>query len=212
MQRLRRGTARSIARTGNHDHQNENQKSARAASLLEQVERLKAKLTQTETALSHSRGVAAGMADELATLEIRLAASSGNVANLQEQLHTFLRRRTILYCGGRRGNVEAIRQMIESAASKLLHHDGGMEERKGFLPGLLQGGDIVLFPVDCISHDATGSVKRLARQAGKPYRAMRTSSLGSFIQAIREEAAAPKLQAVAPQSGSPSSHSCVRHG
>ncbi len=51
------------------------------------------------------------------------------------------------------------------------HHDGGVDERNGLLAGLVGRADLVLFPVDCISHDAALTVKRLCRQLGKPFRA-----------------------------------------
>jgi len=50
--------------------------------------------------------------------------------------------------------------------------------------------DLILFPADCVSHEAMWSVKHLAAQLGKPYRPMRTASLAAFTHALREIAAA----------------------
>ena len=48
--------------------------------------------------------------------------------------------------------------------------------------------DLILFPVDCISHEAMWSAKRLAGQQGKRYLPMRTASLAAFTRALREAA------------------------
>jgi hypothetical protein len=45
--------------------------------------------------------------------------------------------------------------------------------------------DAIFFPVDCISHDTVAVVKRLCRQTGKPYLPLRSTSLTSFIAALR---------------------------
>ena len=41
-----------------------------------------------------------------------------------------------------------------------------------------------MFPVDCVSHEAVGTVKRLCRQAGKPYMPLRSAGIGSFVAAL----------------------------
>jgi hypothetical protein len=46
--------------------------------------------------------------------------------------------------------------------------------------------DIVLFPTNCVSHEAMWSAKRLATQLGKPYRAMRSASLAAFTHALHD--------------------------
>ncbi len=44
--------------------------------------------------------------------------------------------------------------------------------------------DAAYFPVDCVSHLAAGQVKRLCRDAGKPFYPLRTASVASFISAL----------------------------
>jgi hypothetical protein len=92
----------------------------------------------------------------------------------------------LLYVGGRPNQVGHLKAAAEGAAAQFLHHDGGIEERGGLLPGLISRADAVFFPVDCVSHDAMSLVKRLCRQAGKPYRPLRSSGLGSFLAALRD--------------------------
>jgi hypothetical protein len=92
---------------------------------------------------------------------------------------------TLLYVGGRPGQVGHLRDLAERCGAVLLHHDGGIEERGGLLPGLVSRADAVLFPVDCVSHTAMSLVKRLCRQAGKPFVPLRSAGLAPFCAALR---------------------------
>jgi hypothetical protein len=58
--------------------------------------------------------------------------------------------RTLLYVDGRPAQIGQLRNVAERAGAVLLHHDGGIEDRGGLLPGLISRADAVLFPVDCI--------------------------------------------------------------
>jgi hypothetical protein len=74
----------------------------------------------------------------------------------------------------------------------LLHHDGGVENHPDLLAGLTSRADVVLFPVDCVSHEAALSVKRLCRQAAKPFIPLRSSGATSLLAALRQwHASAP---------------------
>ena len=44
--------------------------------------------------------------------------------------------------------------------------------------------DLIVFPVDCVSHEAVTLVKRLCRQMSKPYLPLRSTGLGSFVSAL----------------------------
>ena len=98
---------------------------------------------------------------------------------------------TVLYVGGRAKQVPQLRALIERVGGHFLHHDGGMEDNTGLLPGLLSRANVVVFPVDCISHNAVAIVKRLCDQAGKPYLPLRTSSLSSLLGALATLAQPP---------------------
>ena len=74
--------------------------------------------------------------------------------------------------------------MIERAGAQFLHHDGGIEQSTTLLPGLVTRADHVLFPIDCISHDAVATIKRLCRATGKPYAPLRTESLACLLSAL----------------------------
>jgi hypothetical protein len=98
---------------------------------------------------------------------------------------------TLLYVGGRANQIPAFRALIERAGGSFLHHDGGIEQGTGLLPGLVARADRIAFPVDCISHLAVAGIKRLSRQAGKPYLPLRTASLACLLAAMLEMTSQP---------------------
>src|SRR6266478_4638877 len=63
---------------------------------------------------------------------------------------------------GRPGHIHRIRTFVEEAQAELLHHDGGVEERKGLLAGVVSRADAIFFPVDCVSHDTVVVLKQWA--------------------------------------------------
>jgi hypothetical protein len=91
----------------------------------------------------------------------------------------------LLYVGGRPHQVAHLRAVAERCGTTFLHHDGGIENHPNLLPGLTSRADLVLFPVDCISHDAAHAVKLLCRQAGKRFIPLRAASVTSLLAALR---------------------------
>jgi hypothetical protein len=100
---------------------------------------------------------------------------------------------TVLYVGGRPNQLAHLRAAAEHAGAMLLHHDGGIENRLHLLGGLTSQADIVVFPVDCISHHAAHMVKQLCRQGGKRFVPLRSASATSLLAALRQ----PDLTATA---------------
>jgi hypothetical protein len=92
---------------------------------------------------------------------------------------------SLLYVGGRPNQVAHLRAVGERLGGVFLYHDGGIEDRPDLLPGLAARSDLVVFPVDCISHDAALRVKRICRQAGKRYIPLRSAGLSSFLATLR---------------------------
>jgi hypothetical protein len=80
--------------------------------------------------------------------------------------------------------VPQLKAAVERAGGAFLHHDGGIEHSMTLLPGLVSRAGCTVFPVDCISHDAMGAVKRHCRQAGKPFVPLRTSSVTSLLAGL----------------------------
>jgi hypothetical protein len=99
--------------------------------------------------------------------------------------------RALLYVGGRKHQVAALRKLAEQANAAFLHHDGGIDDRSGLLEALVARADVTLFPVDCVSHNAVIVVKRTARISGKPFIPLRSSGLASFAAALRSIAEGP---------------------
>ena len=88
---------------------------------------------------------------------------------------------TVLYVGGRANQAPQLKHLVESTKGRFLYHDGGIEHSPTLLPGLVSRADIAVFPVDCVSHDAVGAVKRVCGQLGKRYLPLRTSSLTCLL-------------------------------
>jgi hypothetical protein len=91
---------------------------------------------------------------------------------------------TLLYVGGRTDKLGHLRASSERLGARFLHHDGGVDDRSGLLGGLVSRADVVMFPVDCVSHDAVATVKRLCRKMSKPFVPLRSTGMGSFVAAL----------------------------
>lgn len=117
---------------------------------------------------------------ELAAVEIEINARFGQDASAAPDLGGA----QVLYVGGRANQVPQFKALVERAGGAFLHHDGGIEHSMTLLPGLIGRADFTVFPIDCVSHDAMGMVKRQCRQAGKPFAPLRTSSLACLLGAL----------------------------
>lgn len=89
---------------------------------------------------------------------------------------------TVLYVGGRSGQTQALRQAAARIGVELLHHDG--TQGLSLLPGLVGRADLVVFPADCVSHEAALAVKRLCRQLERPFRPLRSTGASSLLAAL----------------------------
>lgn len=130
----------------------------------------------------------AALQQEAAALEAALGADDETADDAPPRLLRL--DRTLLYVGGRPAGIGRLRRTAERCGAVFLHHDGGVEEREGLLPGLVSRADAVLFPTDCVSHAAVSLVKRLCRQAGKPLLPLRSTGLAPFCAALSQSALA----------------------
>jgi hypothetical protein len=156
---------------------------------------LEARLAAAEQALDRERrerlaaqAEAQAIAAELAAAEASLQAEFREPGASSEALR--LDGVSLLYVGGRPHQVAALRALGERLGASFEHHDGGVEEQSGRLAGLTGRADIVLFPVDCVSHEAALAVKRLCRQNNKPFVPLRSGGQGAFLAAL---AASPAM-------------------
>jgi hypothetical protein len=93
--------------------------------------------------------------------------------------------RCILYVGGRCQMLPHLRARAASWNASLLHHDGGQEESLHSLGRLVDRADVVLCPIDCVSHQACLKVKGLCRRRAKPFVPLRSSSATCFTRAVK---------------------------
>jgi Uncharacterized protein conserved in bacteria (DUF2325) len=158
-------------------------------------ERLELRLASVSEALkaaertrSRAEGELETLHQELALLEARLGATLQTV-DAPDRLD--LNGLTVLYVGGRANQTPQLKGLIESTGGRFLYHDGGIEHSATLLPGLVSRADIAVFPVDCVSHDAVGAVKRVCGQLGKRYLPLRTSSLTCLFAGLSGMQPAP---------------------
>jgi hypothetical protein len=162
------------------------------------VRALALRVEQAEDAAELARDDAAAMEQALG----RALDPGGDEAALPS-----LHGRRIAYVGGRPGATALLAELVRGAGGQLLLHDGGIEDRKGTLAALLPRADMVVFPVDCISHNAMDLVKRICGQAGIDYHPLRSSSVASCIVLLQRLHAPPARVSEAPRS-----RFCLRHG
>ena len=139
-------------------------------------------LRETNQRLSEALSAATSERDSLeAVLHSELgstAKGNGHDLNLCGQ--------RIVYVGGRARLIPRLRALVERANGTFIHHDGGIEERGERLGEVLAQGDVVLFPVDCVSHRACQLAKRLCKQRSKTFVPLRSSGLSSFVSGLQE--------------------------
>jgi hypothetical protein len=156
------------------------------------AERLERQLAEARASLAAERSARTAVEEREAELRRELEAMEASMAIAGDAEGTVVGveplNATVLYVGGRAAQIGHLRVLAERAGAILLHHDGGIEERGGLLPGLVSRADAVLFPVDCVSHSAMMLVKRLCRQAGKPLLPLRSTGLAPFCAALKNPA------------------------
>ena len=146
------------------------------------LERLTDDARQDRAARSSAEARERELRDELGAIEANLMA-----AGERDDAHARPRRfndMTVLYVGGRPQQQSHLKAMATPLGIDLLFHDGGIEDRHGLLAGLVSRAGVVMFPVDCVSHEAVSAVKRLCRNAAKPFVPLRSGGVSSFLAAL----------------------------
>lgn len=95
----------------------------------------------------------------------------------------------VLYVGGKSNLIPRYRKLVESLEGDFLHHDGGHEKNTQDLSDSLNRADLVVFPSNCISHDAYWKIKRTCKKQQKPYEYLNgpgLHSLSSMLDKIVE--------------------------
>lgn len=120
---------------------------------------------------------------ELESLEQAVSKYSNGNITVKNKIN--LGGRCLLYVGGRTTQVCRLRKLVACWNGHLIHHDGGLEKSLKELTRSVAKADAVLFPTDCISHNAALRVKNLCRQSMKPFVPLRTSGVGSFVAGVQ---------------------------
>ena len=139
-----------------------------------------------ESDLATERGRTADLTDEVNGLRCEIAIAEAVIGHEDPAAGISVRDPsipgTVLYVGGRSGQTQALRQAAARIGIELLHHDAA--QGAALLPGLVGRADLVVFPVDCVSHESALAVKRLCRQLGRPFRPLRSTGTSSLLAAL----------------------------
>ena len=125
--------------------------------------------------------------DEVETLRKQADAVRGEDSAACESAHLpDLDGAVVAYVGGRNQVVPKLRQITEQLNGQFVHHDGGVEDRIGRMDDCIAGWDILVVPLDCVSHDAARRIKRSVRLQNKPLLWLRTCSVSSYCRALAQ--------------------------
>jgi Uncharacterized protein conserved in bacteria (DUF2325) len=155
--------------------------SRRRASLEERLSTARASLEAERSARTAAERACEAMRRELEAVESSLLLPEDPTNAQVSDLNGLV----LLYVGGRPNQVVHLRAVVERLGAAFLHHDGGVENHPNLLPGLASRAGLVLFPVDCISHEAANAVKSLCRQGGKRFIPLRSASMTSLLTALQ---------------------------
>jgi len=159
------------------------QEAARRERLEQRLTAMSESMRKMEAAFQAAQGERNALRREIESIEDHIAGLLVRAAEDGEAAPE-LAAQTILYVGGRPNQIPQLKSLVERTGARFLHHDGGIEHSSSLLPGLISRADVLLFPIDCISHDAVATLKRLCRQLEKPYLPLRTASLATLASSL----------------------------
>ncbi|SFG10491.1 hypothetical protein SAMN05660649_00690 [Desulfotomaculum arcticum] len=91
----------------------------------------------------------------------------------------------VLIIGGITKIKHLYKDLIENCGHKCIYLDGYMRRGDKLLEKKIIKCDLVFCPVDCNSHNACASAKKLCRKHGKPIKMLTSSSITNMVQAIQ---------------------------
>jgi hypothetical protein len=92
--------------------------------------------------------------------------------------------RCIAYVGGQTKQAAFFRAQVERRNGQFIHHDGGLHDGQARLTSILNQADAVLFPVTCVSHEATREIKRICMKHKKPFVPLRSQGMSAFTRGL----------------------------
>lgn len=90
----------------------------------------------------------------------------------------------VLYVGGKTSLIPYYRELVEAKSGVFLHHDGGIEKNTQDLTYSLSRADLVIFPSNCISHDAYWKIKRTCKKQQKIFEYLKSPGLHSLSSVL----------------------------
>nr|VFJ74884.1 MAG: hypothetical protein (DUF2325) [Candidatus Kentron sp. FW] len=130
--------------------------------------------------------------DALETALERLLASDCDACENRDSCdrHTDLGGRRVLYVGGIERQCTHFRALVERQNGEFIHHDGGVDDGRQRLGSILPRADVVVCPLDCVSHDAVRRVKHFCKYNDKHLVFLPRASLAAFTRGLNELALA----------------------
>lgn len=156
----------------------------RSTVLADRLKSAKAAISEEHSARMNAERENDALHRDLEVIEASMHASCGDSASAVPP-RPRLDGVTLLYVGGRPHHVARLRAIAEAAGAAFVHHDGGIEHHLNLLAGLASQADLVVFPVDCISHHAAQVAKQLCHQAGKRFIPLRSASATSLLAELQ---------------------------
>jgi hypothetical protein len=157
----------------------------RSVVLAKRLSDVKLAAAEERTARANAERETYGLRRELDTIEtaihIACCDSEAGTDTSQPRLNGV----TLLYVGGRPHHIAQLRAIAQKSGATFAHHDGGIEHHLNLLPGLASQADLIVFPVDCISHHAAQLAKQLCRQTGKRLIPLRSASATSLLAVLQ---------------------------
>ncbi len=90
----------------------------------------------------------------------------------------------VLYLGGRKNMYPFFKNIVSRCNGEFIPHDGGVENGARQLHSALSKADIVLCPVDCVSHGACLKAKKICNDCGKQFVPLRSSGMSSLMRGL----------------------------
>jgi hypothetical protein len=157
----------------------------RSAVLTGRLTSAKAAVAAEQSARLSAESEADTLRQELSVIAASMHAGCCDAASNPVAVSPRLDGIRLLYVGGRTHHIAQLRAIAERMGASFMHHDGGIEHHLNLLAGLASQADLVLFPVDCISHHAAQVAKQLCRQVGKQFIPLRSASATSLFSALK---------------------------
>ena len=152
---------------------------------------LEHEISELRQANREATAILEALRNECSALEALVRADIGGEATpvREEALAIDLCGRRIAYVGGRAGAISQFRTVVESLNGRFSHHDGGIDDNIARLGGVLNQADVVLCPVDYVSHGACLKAKTFCKQTAKPFVPLRTAGLSSLVRGLHQAVA-----------------------